>query len=238
MRVKITKENKFKNITVIYKNQEYVIKNCPLFLDLDENDKRIYVKSSNKSKVFLDFTDLIVFQAFFGDSVETMIYCDYSFEILNNENCEIIIKDNYYKVNDRITFYSYCADGENVMFGEDRYFTGDLKKLIKKHRRLHFFIASGLPIYIILIILAMIFSDYIYYICIIIFLVLTLPSITQRKKFKKFVTSPQGINELIKNAKEIRKNPTFMYEPQTKIEKAFSKLFEKLFNTEAKKWIF
>ena len=65
MRVKITKENKFNNITVIYKNQEYVIKNCPLFLDLDENDKRIYVKSSNKSKVFLDFTDLIVFQAFF-----------------------------------------------------------------------------------------------------------------------------------------------------------------------------
>lgn len=235
MRVKINLNGVFRYFSVIYKNQEYSTKNKDsIFLEIDDNDRKIYIKNNSKSSVSLDWLDIFL-EMFYGESTTTSIYSDYSFEILSNENCEITIKENDFIINDRMKYLSFCAVSDNALLGNDCFITGDTSKLIKKHRKLHLFLLSGLPLYILVAILALVFDYSLFWIFIMIFLLFTLPSIKQRKKFKKYLESPIALEALQKNVIGFRTEKNYEEKIMTKTDKFFFKLFEKLFNTEAKK---
>lgn len=53
MRVKINLNGVFRYFSVIYKNQEYSTKNKDsIFLEIDDNDRKIYIKKQFKIKCF------------------------------------------------------------------------------------------------------------------------------------------------------------------------------------------
>lgn len=235
MRVKLNFGNCFQKYSVIYNNQEYPSKNNNyIFLDLDDDHKKIYIKNHSKSSVSFDLLDLFL-EMFYGDSTTTLIYCDYSFEILSNENCEITLKENNFVINDRIKYLSYCAVSENAELGNDRFISQNIDKLIKKHKRIHFLFLSGLPLYILIAILALIFDNGLLWIFILIFLLFTLPSIKQRKTLKKHIENKTGIENLQKNVTGFREDDKYEEKLLSKADKIFFKLFEKLFTNGDKK---
>lgn len=231
MRVKIKKEVFVpSNTTVIYKGNEYRFNSDDiLFIDIDDNDKTLYVKNPIGSSVSVSLIDVIL-ELFAGDSMITIIRPDYSFEILSNNNCEIFLKENEKEFHfGNIKFKSFCAVSQGANLGNDRFIIKDLDKVRKKHRKMNFFVMSGLPFYILIALLALTISTNLLWVFILIFIIFTIPSIKSRKNFKKSVTQDNVIKTLCDNVTGYRTDENYDIKNMSKSGRFMFKIFEKLF---------
>lgn len=231
MRVKIKKEVFVpSNTTIIYNGNEYRFNNDDiLFIDIDDDDKTLYVKNPIASSVSVSLIDVIL-ELFAGDSMITIIRPDYSFEILSNDNCEISLKENEKEFHfGNIKFKSFCAVSQGASLGNDKFVIKDLDKVRKKHRKMNLFVMSGLPFYILIALLALTISTDLFWIFILIFTIFTIPSIKSKKNFKKAVTQDNIIKTLLDNVVGYRTDENYEINKMSKSGRFMFKIFDKLF---------
>lgn len=232
MRVKIKKELFVpKDTKVFYKGIEYGFNsNDELFIDIDGCERTLYVVNPVNSSVRVSVIDIFL-EFFSGDSMITEICPDYSFDVLSDDNCEIILKENEQSFNfGYIVFKSFCAVSQTATLGNDRFAVREnIDKLAKKHKRLNLLVMSGLPLYILVALLAVLFSYELFLLYIIIFLIFTIPSIKSKRNFKKAVTKENIINYLSSNVIGYRTDENFEYNKMNKSSKFMFKIFDKLF---------
>lgn len=231
MRVKLNAEDVFyKNyLSVVYKNQEYRFNNSNyIFIDIDEDCRKIYIKNNSKSNVSLNYLDLILV-LLAGDGTITTMCADYSFEILSKDNCEILLLENKFNNKHSIYFESYCAVSKTAELGNDYFMCRDLDRLNKKSRRLSFLLMSGLPFYILLAFLLLVLEpEQLIIPLIAIFLLFTIPSIRQRRRIKKCATNEKINAKLLENVNGYRADENYGDKLKTKSEKFIEKIFSKM----------
>lgn len=231
MRVKLNAKDVFfkRSLSVVYKNQEYFFNdNDYIFIDIDEDCRRIYIKNNSKSNVSLNYLDLLLV-LLAGDGTITTVCADYSFEILSNDNCEILLIENKFNNKHNIYFESYCAKSQTAELGNDCFICRDLDRLNKKSKRLSFFLMSGLPLYVILAFLLLILKpEQLIIPLLVMFLLFTIPSIRQRRRIKKSAVKEKINAKLLENVNGYRTDENYGDKLKTKSEKLIEKIFSKM----------
>ncbi|MCH5314721.1 MAG: hypothetical protein J1E81_02315 [Eubacterium sp.] len=230
MRVKITADNVFfKSLSVVYKNKEYSFKNddC-IFIDIDDSDRKIYVKNHSKSSITINFFDLIV-GILAGDRTVTTVCCDYVFEIMSSDNCEISIVENKLNNKHNIYYESYCAVSKTAVLDNDRFIPNNINRLNKKSKKLSFFLMSGLPIYVLLAFLLIIIKpEQLIIPLIAVFLFFTIPCIIQHRRIKKYVREESISRKLLENVNGFRTDENYAEKLKTKSDKFIEKIVSKM----------
>lgn len=231
MRVKIKREVFVPNNTsVIYKGNEYGFNSDGvLFIDMDDDDKTLYVKNPVSSSVSVSIIDVIL-ELFAGDSMVTVIRPDYSFDMLSSDNSEILLKENEKEFHfGNIKFKSFCAVSQGASLGNDKFIIKDIDKIAKKHKKLNLLVMSGLPLYIFIALLAVLITPSLFWVYIFIFLIFTVPSIKSSRNFKKTVTQENIIKSLTDNVTGYRTDENYEINKMSKSAKFMFKIFDKLF---------
>ena len=197
-------------------------------LDVENNSSlNVDLICMNKNSVHLNWLDVIL-GVFFGDSTVTAIHCDYSFQINDNQETTITIKNNNWHSKEQLFLNSCYAD---VCVNDEKYILPDISKIRRKHTNLHLFVSSLLPIGILLIILMFIISPpglpiLLFFIWIFVF---GIPSIKEVKKFKRAV-SQENINQILTDsANEHRQGTVYPDYPASKSGKLVEKILNKMF---------
>lgn len=236
MRVKFIKDKMlFRNISVVYKNKEYTFDgNDYVFVDIDDDDRRVFIKNMTKSSVFVNIIDLM-FHMLAGDGTITTACCSYAFDIVGNDNCEITIAENKYSTKYEIYFESICALSQTAELKNDTFIPNDLDRLNKKHRRIHALFMSGIPLYTVLALLLVILEpDQIILPAIIVFLIFTIPSLVKRRRYKKLVTADTISRFLLENTLALRADGNPSEKQQTNMDRIISNIVKKMFKSKEK----
>lgn len=181
-----------------------------------------------KPYVHINWFDVILLQMFFGSTTLTRIFADYSFVVDDSSINSIELKYNDWPIREQININS-CYANEEVLYEE--YSLPQLKRVQKKHRRLHMFISNALPIGVGTL-LACFLADppYLFIFFFIIWLLaFELPALKEIKRFKQ-IMKPELLNEeLCKYASKRRVEPLVFTDDTSKTSKFINKIFSKMF---------
>lgn len=186
----------------------------------------ITIKSTKKDSVHLNILAIIL-GVFMGDDTVTFINTDYHFSVENDCDC-ITILENKWDPRSPLGINACYADS-NVT--NESYSMPNIKKTKRKHKFIHLFILSLLPIQLILIALCFLTDPpYLWIIIfILLFLVYTLPSFKEIKRFKNITKADNVNNKLCEYANKRRNNDLSYDEDTSKTGKIFSKILDKMF---------
>lgn len=192
----------------------------------------LYFEILEKDSVSIDISDVIL-GLFFGDSTLTKVYCDYEIKLkrLNAENITIILEENRWCPRTQVSFFSACAISENCETIDNLFAAKNLEKTRKKHKRIHSFVTSLLPLGIILFACIFIFSPPAASILFFFFwaLIFAFPSFKEIKRFKE-LSDPNLINEkLTAHAKYRREHGEDFFDWDSRTDKFFKKILDKMF---------
>lgn len=222
----ILKNNTYCDYIAVINEKEYPLdKKESINIDA-QIGANITIKSTKKDSIHLDIIALIL-GVFSGDDTVTFVNTDYHFTVENDCECITII-DNKWNPRTQIGIYSCYADS-NVT--NECYTMPNIKKTRKKHRLIHLFFSSALPIELVLIILCFLTDPpYLFVILfILLFVWFTLPSFKEIKRFKKITESNYINTKLCEYANERRNNGKSYDEDMSKTGKFVGKILNKMF---------
>lgn len=228
----------------IYNNTSYKYKAIIDGKEYDFNQKstlsfdcrehvQVVLKCRNRSSVHLNWLDIII-GVFFGDSTVATLYCDYSFQIQDCNECTITINSKAWNPREQLGIY-YCYADTNIT--NENYIVSDISRIKRKHRNLHLFVSSLLPVGIVFLILCFLTNQPAIFIILFVFwlLIYGLPGIKEIKRFKKD-TEPEYINQkLCTYANYHRKGGTNYDETTSKTGRFVSKVLNKMFKFDEEK---
>ncbi len=205
-----------------------------IFSPLDETT--ILFEIQKKDSVAIDVLDIIL-GMFLGDSTTTKVYCDSIIKVkkLNDENITIVLNENLWHPREQADFLSACATSENGEITDLHFNAKNIEKTRKKHKRLHLFVTSLLPVGIILFLGFLIFCYELTAASLFIlffffwFIIFGYPSVKEIKRFKE-LSDPNFINEkMLEHSKYRREHGTDFYDDNSKTGKIISKILDKMF---------
>ena len=189
-------------------------------------------RTMNKSSVHINWLD-IFFQMFGGDSTITKLYCDYSFQVKDSSVPFIKLKDNYWHPREQLSIHACYADDGSVI--NESYSIPHLDRIKKKHRNLHLYVTSLLPVGIILLFCMLFFEPLFSALGFILwFFFFPFLSIKEIKRFKE-ATKPDYVNnELCRYAVERRTGDRMFGDDTSKTGKFVEKVLGKMFKFDDK----
>lgn len=235
----IIKNNTLFSFAVVFENNRYQLdsrKTTALFAYGEKAN--ILFEIQEKDSVSISILDVLL-GLFLGDSTITKIYCDYEIEVkkLIDETVIIVLEENRWCPREQAYFASCCAISENSEITDKQYPVRNLEKTKKKHKRLHLYVSSLLPIGLILFICIFIFSPPNLAISFFLFWVLFFgyPSMKEIKRFKK-LSDLNLINEkMLEHSKYRKEHGTDFYDDNSKTAKFVEKVFDKIFKSDKNK---
>lgn len=188
---------------------------------------RVVLTAKDKNRVFINVFDLLL-EMFFGSSTVTLAYCDYAFTIKDYAKDVITLKDNSWNPREQLGIHSCYADCE---VENEQYTIHNFQKLNRKHRNMHIFVTSLLPVGIFLLILMLIFKAELPFILafFVWFLIFPALGVKEMKRFKE-ATEPDLLNQtLCRYAGERKQGKVFVSEDTSKTGKFINNIIGKMF---------
>ncbi len=238
MNLKIVNETSYKKIRVTCDDKSVVMKKGEsTTLSLDSQKSKIQIDILDKNRTFFFVTALLElwwFEIFTTDSAFFYLNCITSFDIVCNEpNETLVLKDlDCTEKNTQCSFNSVYVKNDNSEISNVTYFAENAKKVRNKTIRNLLLFVSGLPVITLFLWLFVKEPDFGMLIALIlIFSFFTVPSILKSIKIWKYCKN-EYINMFLSQKEAIlRQNndeePPIV--PTNFVEKAISKLFDKLF---------
>ena len=235
----IIKNNTFFSFAVVFENNRYQLdrrKTTALFAHGEKAN--ILFEIQEKNSVSIDILDILL-GLFLGDSTYTKVYCNYEIEVkkLSDETVTIVLEENRWCPREQAYFASCCAISENSEITDKQYTARNLEKTKKKHKRMHLYVSSLLPIGLILFVCIFIFSPPDLAISFFLFWILFFgcPSMKEIKRFKK-LSDLNLINEkMLEHSKYRKEHGTDFYDDNSKTAKFVEKVLDKMFKSDKDK---
>lgn len=201
MKLEIFNNSTYKNIKFICNNKEYILGNVQNSLDIIADTKihiKIIILDKNSFKFALP---AILTNSFSHKDSWCYIKCNLEFDVeTENEICKIEINNACEEYKKRYIFESLRIDAVDASITNIMYFQTDTTEVIKKHKRFNLLLTSFLPIILINFVLCIIDQDILFFLAGILgFLVFSIPSFVDIKKFNKICTDSNIAQTVLKN---------------------------------------
>lgn len=218
-------------------NNFYLKKGDATIIDVIQGVNSVKISLDRKHKVSVKWLNIFLSIADSSDA-RNIIYYDYTFNIMiQDDNCELMLNENNYRLSDSTKLKSIYADSTNCDVRDGKYIiAGNGTNPKTKHTLLQIFLLSGIP----WIIAGTIYSFFDFEVgvviaIIILFFVATIPSLKSIKSFNKSLM--HGDDLLKTNIKE-RGELDILEDVANKIikdkeTKGIAKILSRLF----KKWV-
>lgn len=190
MKLEIFNNSTYENIMFICDNKEYRLGILQKFLDITTNAKshiKIMILDENSFRFSLPS---ILTNSFTHKDSWCYIKCNVEFDIeTENEICKIEINNTRTEYKKRYIFESFRIDAQDALITNIIYSQTDTTNIIKKHKKFNLLLTSFLPIILIDIVLCVVDQDILFLFAGLFgFLVFSIPSFADIKKFKKICT--------------------------------------------------
>lgn len=235
----IIRNNTIYPFTVFSENNRYDLsKKLTVAVSTCSDNAKLLFEIQKKDSVIIDIVDVSL-GLFAGDSTSTCVHCDYEIEVnkLSGETVIITLEECRWAARTQVHFISACAAPQNGEIIYESYNPKNLEKTRKKHKRIHSFVTSLLPLGIILFACIFIFSPPAASILFFFFwaLIFAFPSFKEIKRFKE-LSDPNLINEkLTAHAKYRREHGEDFFDWDSRTDKFFKKILDKMFKPEEDK---
>lgn len=201
MKLEIYNNSTYENMKIVYNNKEYSLGNEQKLLSIITDSKaHLKIMISDKNSFRFDLPAILTNSFTHKDSC-CFIKCNVEFDVeTENEICKIEINNTCAEYKKRYKFESLKIDSSDTVITNIMYFQTDTSDVMKKHKKFNLLLTSFLPIILINFILCIIDRDILFFLAGVFgFLVFSIPSFVDIKKFNKICTDSNIAQTVLSN---------------------------------------